>query len=109
MNKLCVKCGVEKHVRAFSINKYRKDGLQVWCKACFREYWKEYVSRKKVCVEKKVCVKCGVEKSVDMFPLVRKGKLDRRNNCKTCCSDWAREYYRLKKLPWWKKVLKVWL
>ena len=34
MEKICVKCETTKDVSGFNHNKYSKDGLQSWCKAC---------------------------------------------------------------------------
>ena len=36
--KRCTKCGVEKEEGEFQRNKWRRDGLHNWCKACDRAY-----------------------------------------------------------------------
>jgi len=41
MYKECSKCGVEKSLKAFGINKATKDGLQYHCKDCIRKYNKK--------------------------------------------------------------------
>jgi hypothetical protein len=38
MKKTCAKCGIEKNVTEFSKSAYRKDGLQIKCKACDKKY-----------------------------------------------------------------------
>ena len=39
--KRCGKCGVEKEEGEFRRNKWKKNGLQSWCKACHRTYNRE--------------------------------------------------------------------
>ncbi len=36
--KVCTKCGIEKDESEFGKNKPRKDGLNVWCKSCAKQY-----------------------------------------------------------------------
>lgn len=38
--KCCLKCLIEKQVDDFSTNKNTKDGLQVWCRQCNKDYRK---------------------------------------------------------------------
>ena len=38
-NKVCTKCGVEKNRVLFSARKKSKDGLALWCRDCFKDYW----------------------------------------------------------------------
>ena len=42
MNKTCPKCKQEKPLSEFYKNRSRKDGLQAWCKDCFRGYQRAY-------------------------------------------------------------------
>lgn len=37
--KVCVHCDRELPLSEFYTNKYAKDGLQSWCKACCKEYY----------------------------------------------------------------------
>ena len=38
--KRCTKCGEEKEEGEFSRDKWKKDGLQSWCRVCYRAYLK---------------------------------------------------------------------
>lgn len=37
--KICKKCGKELPLECFGKNKCKKDGLQSWCKECFKQYY----------------------------------------------------------------------
>lgn len=47
MNKKCPSCGITKSRDEFYRHKNRRDGLQVWCKACDRKREIQYRSRRK--------------------------------------------------------------
>lgn len=42
MSKLCIKCDTVKRLKFFSKDKYKKDGLQNYCKSCIKLYNKKY-------------------------------------------------------------------
>jgi 5-methylcytosine-specific restriction endonuclease McrA len=48
--KVCTKCGEEKSPDGFARDKRRKDGLQVHCKACYREWYVANAERKQAAV-----------------------------------------------------------
>lgn len=37
--KICIKCGIEKTLDAFSKDRRRKDGKQAYCKDCYKQFW----------------------------------------------------------------------
>jgi len=39
--KICTKCKIEKDISEFSKNKNKKDGLTIWCKSCYKQYYKD--------------------------------------------------------------------
>lgn len=45
--KKCIRCGETKEFTQFSKNKNTKDGYQVWCKSCKKEYSKQYCENNK--------------------------------------------------------------
>jgi hypothetical protein len=45
--KKCTRCGKRRKVENFYRDKTIKDGFSSWCKACTREYDREYAKRKK--------------------------------------------------------------
>ena len=51
--KVCSKCKIEKDLNQFSKDKYKKNGLCSWCKACAKahskEYYQENVEQRKAC------------------------------------------------------------
>jgi 5-methylcytosine-specific restriction endonuclease McrA len=50
--KKCAKCGEVKPLAEFSKNKAKPDGLNLWCKGCYREYARKwYVDNKDKCNE----------------------------------------------------------
>lgn len=51
--KACTKCGVEKELTEFSIQKNKKDGRSSWCKTCFSQYASQrYLKKHKEILEK---------------------------------------------------------
>lgn len=44
--KKCPKCNNEKEISAFGTSKCRKDGLQIYCKLCRKDYDAEYNRRR---------------------------------------------------------------
>ena len=44
--KICSKCGRELPLECFSKLKHSKDGLNVWCKDCFKQYRAEHAEEK---------------------------------------------------------------
>jgi len=45
--KNCTRCKKRRKVESFYRDKHMKDGLSSWCKACTREYDRDYAKRKK--------------------------------------------------------------
>jgi hypothetical protein len=45
--KKCTRCKKRRKVEQFYKDKHMKDGLSSWCKACTRDYDREYAARKK--------------------------------------------------------------
>lgn len=45
--KLCTKCGVEKPVSEFGLNKSKRDGLQSHCKECVKIYRRQHYTENK--------------------------------------------------------------
>lgn len=45
--KVCTRCKKRRKLNLFYRDKHMKDGLSSWCKACTREYDKEYAARKR--------------------------------------------------------------
>jgi len=41
--KVCSKCGIEKEIKEYTFKKSSKDGLNIWCKDCCKEYAKKYI------------------------------------------------------------------
>ena len=64
-SKKCSKCGIEKSLTAFSVERRAKDGRRAKCRAC-REV-KQQVSFPKT------CTKCGISKPKEGFWLDKKG------------------------------------
>jgi 5-methylcytosine-specific restriction endonuclease McrA len=96
--KRCTKCDEIKPVSAFSKQKSRKDGHQIYCKVCHKQYSTTYIKANEDHIlqrnlpEQKRCTKCGEVKPLDEFAL-RKGQKDgRRNECKACKSQIDKAY-----------------
>jgi len=45
--KKCTRCSKRRKVELFYRDRWMKDGLSSWCKACSREYDRAYAMRKK--------------------------------------------------------------
>ncbi len=45
--KVCPKCGRELPLECFGKHKRKKDGLQCWCKECFKQYYADNAERLK--------------------------------------------------------------
>lgn len=45
--KICTNCKLERPFEQFSKNKSRKDGLNIWCKSCAKEYKKKNAEKNK--------------------------------------------------------------
>ena len=58
--KRCSKCGIEKSLDCFGKNKSRKDGVQSYCKACRKLYYK--ANPEKIKTAKKAWYKANSEK-----------------------------------------------
>ena len=53
MYKNCKRCNIEKEIISFCKNKSKKDGLEIYCRECNKEYKKEhYIKNKKIISEK---------------------------------------------------------
>jgi hypothetical protein len=104
--KKCKKCGEEKDLCEFSVNKKMKDGLQGQCKLCLKEKRRIKESKnpdlypeniKKLLEEnKKKCFRCGVIKSTDDFYNSPNSKIGFRPHCKSCDLNKSREYNNIK-------------
>ncbi len=101
--KKCSKCKVEKPLVAFSKYRSSPDGLNYWCKTC----WKTYKQENKVCIAawKKDWSQTSVGKEVnsrasvvqrEKYPkrgkariavghAIATGKLERPSICESCC------------------------
>jgi len=83
--KICVDCGVEKPIEAFTVNgRWRKS----WCKECDcqrAKRWREATKiMPKAAVESKKCPKCERVKSRSNFCLLRSHKDGLSTYCKEC-------------------------
>lgn len=47
MNKICYKCKIEKSSELFRKNKSKKDGLNSYCKDCYKYYEKNWSLKNK--------------------------------------------------------------
>lgn len=89
--KLCTKCSTEKSLDQFSRDTRRKDGLNLYCKLCIKEYRQQRVAkidqnRDSIPVLEKKCLRCSVTKSFKFFSK-RKDQADGYNYwCKECAS-----------------------
>ncbi len=86
--KRCPRCKEEKPAEAFPKSKLRRDGLSVWCRACFKEYnASRYRTRKDVVSVNpptKLCLLCGREKALSAF-YRNAANLDGHGSyCRTC-------------------------
>jgi hypothetical protein len=45
--KVCTRCKKRRTLDLFYKDKHMKDGVSSWCKACTKEYDREYAARKK--------------------------------------------------------------
>jgi len=53
MYKNCKRCNIEKEIVSFCKNQSKKDGLEIYCRECNKEYKKEhYIKNKKIISEK---------------------------------------------------------
>lgn len=53
MYKNCKRCNIEKEIISFCKNQSKKDGLEIYCRECNKEYKKEhYIKNKKIISEK---------------------------------------------------------
>jgi hypothetical protein len=46
--KVCSKCGERKYYKKFSLSRWRKDGLNGWCKPCMKKISKKYLKTKAI-------------------------------------------------------------
>lgn len=112
MTKICKKCGIEKALEQFSINRSAKDGRLNSCKPCEVKrvaQWaaanpdkvQAWVSRNR---ERNLraslppgatqkCSCCMVEKPIDEFHANSRSKLNTRKTCKACASKHMKEKY----------------
>lgn len=51
--KICSRCKIEKKFNDFSKCKNKKDGLNIYCKVCLKEFYKQYYSDNKDKINKK--------------------------------------------------------
>lgn len=66
--KVCPKCGQEKELDEFGLNKTTKDGRQTYCKQCQLEYNKKYYENKKLGKNAPNIVKTVMEKAQRVNP-----------------------------------------
>ena len=91
--KVCSKCGIAKDISEFGRHSKMKDGLQIWCKTCIKDYSKTYSSS--IVVEDtavKLCTKCITEKSIKEFPKDKYKKDGHGVICKQCNKNKVKVY-----------------
>lgn len=113
--KKCRKCGAYKPATEFGINRRNKDGLDILCKECRREYrrmdydrhgsltWKITKLARKIWsflnqpLWGKKCTRCKKVKSLEEFYVRNRkesGEILYHNICKECSRRLGREYYQ---------------
>lgn len=101
-NKVCNVCQIEKSTTQFSKKKTNKDGLETYCKDCYKVIWGEYnreynLKRKSLYdysdpfyfENSKVCTKCNIEKPLTEYGRDAKGT----NGLKCLCNDCRKPIY----------------
>jgi hypothetical protein len=86
-SKRCSKCGIEKNLEYFSVDRRAKDGRLSKCRAC-----RSNGPRKKLPVSfPKTCTKCGISKPKEGFWLDKDGHGGLRPQCIYCLNlyKWA--------------------
>ncbi len=105
--KLCTKCIKWKGESEFRIDRATKDGLNIWCKDCSRDYERKLRRKDKKHVKKvlryeethrtvrgvkqKLCSCCKLWKKESLFHRHRRLKDGLQWRCKECESEYARE------------------
>lgn len=94
----CQKCGVEKASSEFY--KHKRDGVQPWCKMCFRDSKAAWQVAKRdaatAAFAGKECSDCGVLRPADAFRRSRRCIDGRSLRCKVCDAT-SLEYAKVKK------------
>lgn len=101
--KLCKKCNIDKDFSEFSKSKNSKDGLNLWCKLCNKEYLKNYYIEKKELhsIRSKQYYKLNSKKIKDVSKKWRENNLeyikeyhkDYYSNNKELISEYKKEHY----------------
>lgn len=109
MNRLCVKCGVEKSIDQFE-PRYDHDGYRNACRKCLNNYrnghWrakqKEKYDKQRLFQEKypgqKECIKCGKIKYLARFNVHKTASDGHRNVCKKCQARYASNHHKKTKI-----------
>lgn len=95
--KACSKCGQNKRLDEFSVNRARKSGgRSASCKACVNEYTarRRKALVRKPTVDRKECKSCGVTKIAKDFRKIAMNADGLHTSCKTCENSRKAEYNR---------------
>ena len=92
-SKKCSKCGIEKNLTSFSVERRAKDGRRAKCRAC-REVRSEGPRKKREPLPvsfPKTCTKCGISKPKEGFWGRKDGHGGIRSECIYCLNlyKWA--------------------
>jgi 5-methylcytosine-specific restriction endonuclease McrA len=95
--KQCTKCNIEKNVKEFAKDKYKKDGYSVICKECNKTKVSLYQKQNKLRVDAVVtevqkCSICGVEKNKTYFAEDKAVKNGLYHYCNECRQVYNRKY-----------------
>lgn len=106
MNKICIKCGIEKPLNEFHKQKIGKFGVRSRCKSCRTKENKTQNNPAKM-TGTKICSRCDVEKHITGFAIRKLSPDGRSAECKQCkCEyDYTRRFN--KSLAECKEVLAV--
>lgn len=93
MNKICIKCKIEKQLEDFHKDKKTKDCLNSICKACRSTKTPGY-GEKIPPPNEKICITCNLLKLISNFPKRKECKDGYRNECKDCRKKRYKEYVK---------------
>lgn len=97
MNKVCTKCGIEKDISEFGVDKRTREGILHRCRTCV--YGKE---RKKRVLEDtsdgyKTCTACKLRHPLSQYFINTSQRSGLFSRCKTCIALKSARFYRLNK------------